>query len=115
MQLAQWHRAQEEALDYAENNWKFDPDHKNDHINHDTRKHKSEFLDYRISLLLRHNGDGMGQKEIYNKLKPIPGEVITYSAIKTAINRMESVGRVKTSDVSTSAGKRVIVRLIAKL
>jgi hypothetical protein len=85
-----------------------------DYIKHDTREHKSEFLYYRISRLLSNNGDGMEQKEIHRNLEPIEGEVITYSAIKHAITRMASAGRVKTDDVSTRNGKRVIVRLVAK-
>ena len=88
--------------------------HEIDYIKHDTREHKSEFLYYRISLLLSNNGDGMEQSEIHRNLEPIDGEVITYSAIKHAIKRMESMGRIKKTDISTSNGKRVIVRLIAK-
>lgn len=88
--------------------------HEIDYIKHDTREHKSEFLYYRISLLLSNNGDGMEQSEIHRNLEPIDGEVITYSAIKHAIKRMESMGRVKTDDVSTRNGKRVMVRLVAK-
>ena len=87
--------------------------HEIEYIPHDMRTHKSEFLDYRISLLLKNN-DGMEQADIREKFEREYGEVLTSSAIKTAVNRMESKGRIETDFIFDGRGKRKIVRLVAK-
>jgi hypothetical protein len=109
-----WYKEQREAERIAWHSWHFDPNHKNDHINHDTRVQKSEYLDYRICLLFKNNGDGMEQADIKDKFEHEYGQVLTSSAVKTAINRMESMGRIETGFIFDRCGKRKIVRLVTK-
>lgn len=113
-QLNRWYGAQKEAYKYARDKWKFDPAHRNDHINHDTRTQKSEYLDYRISLLFKNNGDGMEQAYIKDKFEQEYGQILTSSTIKTAIDRMEKDKRIETDFIFDRRGKRKIVRLVAK-
>ncbi len=114
-QLEVWVDGQKEAYKYVRNQHKFGP-HKNDYVKHDTRKYKSKFIEDRICLIIRSNGNGsIAQRDICGRFKQMYGEEITYSAVQSAITRMKTAGRVDTFDTSTPRGRRIIVRLIAKM
>jgi hypothetical protein len=85
-----------------------------EYIRSNSREKKAAFLDYKISILLKQNGDGLEQASLRGMLKEHFNTDVTHSAIKSAINRMEEKGQVKTADMYTRNGKRIFVRLIAK-
>jgi hypothetical protein len=115
-QITIWENGQREAFSYARNKRRFDPKHKNDYIKHNSRKHKTKFLDDRICLILSNNGNGgMEQKEIHRQLTLFPGESTSYSSIKKAVNRMEKAGRIKAWSIYDNRGKIKMVRLVAKI
>jgi len=115
-QLDIWWKERDDAYKHAMNQHRFDPNHKNDYVKHDTRKYKSGFIEDRICLIIRNNGnDGIEQRDICGRFKLMYGEDITYDTVKAAVKRMKKAGRICTTDISTTLGKRVMVRLIAKV
>ena len=82
------------------------------YIESNSRKMKSEFLDYRIRLLLKDGG--IEQAAVKDLLRQMFGTIVTASMIKTAIRRMEQAARLESTSICTPRGKRIFIRLIAK-